>query len=129
MTDPIHIHEAAFETTEEVERGVLKRRSLHGGDRYLFDFSVCTRERGWVQYDTDQDAWYFGVWVHEGRLEVVTYAEGDLAYFTARDEASFRAEIEEMNAFYAPSPAFVTIDQGGVTEVFDERGLMGREVE
>ena len=28
--------------------------------------------------DTDQDAWYFGVWVHPITRRVVTYAEGDV---------------------------------------------------
>jgi hypothetical protein len=35
-------------------------------DRYHYDFAVCTTDKGWAQYDTEQDAWYFGVWVHEG---------------------------------------------------------------
>lgn len=25
-------------------------------DRYFFDFTVCTNENGWEQFDTDQDA-------------------------------------------------------------------------
>ena len=34
------------------------------GDRYQFDFNLCSGARGWTQFDTDQDAWYFGIWVH-----------------------------------------------------------------
>ncbi len=43
------------------ERGNTVFRSFHSTERYRFDFRLCTKEKGWTQYDTNQDAWYFGV--------------------------------------------------------------------
>jgi len=41
-------------------------RSFEGDiDRYKFDFGLCSYSKGWIQFDTDQDAWYFGVWIHK----------------------------------------------------------------
>jgi uncharacterized protein YuzE len=125
----IHIHEVNFDSIEESENGTLSRKFVMGVERYLFDVSVCTSARGWTQYDTDQDAPYFGVWVHKENHEVVTFAEGDLTYLKARDADAFAAEIERMNAFYEPTPAVTTIDADGrLTRHYDEKGLMGREV-
>jgi hypothetical protein len=32
-----------------------------GDSRDTYDFRLCTTESGWRQFDTEQDAWYFGV--------------------------------------------------------------------
>ena len=125
----IHIHEVNFDRIEESENVTQSHKFVMGVSRYLFDGSVCTKARGWTQYDTDQDASYFGIWVHHDNLGVVTFAEGDLTYFKARDADAFAAEIEGMNAFYKPAPAFTTIDADGrLTRHYSEEGLMGREV-
>ena len=63
-------------TTETNERGNKIRRGFVMGDRYAFDFKHCTALKGWRQFDTEQDASYFGVWVHTGKRQVVTFAEG-----------------------------------------------------
>ena len=126
----IQIHEVNFNSTEESENGTVRRTFVMGISRYTFDGWVCTKARGWTQYDTDQDASYFGIWVHRDNLEVVTFAEDDLTYFKARDAEAFALEIEGMNAFYTPAPAFTTIDADGrLTRHYDEEGLMGREIE
>jgi hypothetical protein len=93
-------------------------------ERYEFDFERCTPEKGWKQYDTREDAWYFGVWVHLKRHFIVTYAEGDLSVVKCPTEESYHAELKSMAEFYGfPPPAFKTIDypSGQVTEFFDER--------
>lgn len=99
------------------------RSFLASADRYLFDFNECTTESGWVQFDTDQDASYFGVWVHPERREILTYAEGDVIRVQCPTEDSYRAEIEDMCAFYGTTPAFVTIDpeKGVVTQHYQDR--------
>ncbi|KKL07566.1 hypothetical protein LCGC14_2584760, partial [marine sediment metagenome] len=67
------------EEEETNKRGNKIRRAYIGGDRYIFDFKICSPRDGWQQYDTSQDAWYFGVWIHpEGRV-TITFAEGDLS--------------------------------------------------
>ena len=93
-------------------------------DRYRYDFELCKAADGWRQYDTNQDAWYFGVWVHESRREIVTFAEGDESRTTCPTVETFRAELAAMAEFYgAPPPAFVVLDgeAGTRTEVYDAR--------
>lgn len=92
-------------------------------DRYTYDFQLCSADDGWEQYDTNQDAWYFGVWVHEGRREIVTYAEGDESRVTCPTAEAFRAELARMAEFYGPPPpAMVVFTADGTrTEVYDPR--------
>ena len=90
-------------------------------NRYVFDRLLCGR--GFKQYDTTQDAWYFGVWVHVRQRLVVTYAEGDLTEVHLHNHQNFRDYLTHMANFYGPPPpAFrvYTLD-GQVTEVFDAR--------
>lgn len=99
-------------------------RFVGDGDRYAYDRRICRAVDGWRQYDTDQDAWYFGVWVHEGRREIVTYAEGDESRVVCPTAETFRAELASMAEFYGPPPpAFVAIDPaaGTSTEFYDTR--------
>lgn len=106
------------------ERGNTILRSFHPTERYQFDFKLCTKERGWKQYDTSQDAWYFGVWVHPEKRLILTYAEGDISVVKCPTEETYHAELKSMAEFYgAPPPAFVTIDYPGgqVTKYYDER--------
>jgi len=91
--------------------------------RYVFDGEACASSNGWQQYDTRQDAWYFGVWVHVERRLTVTFAEGDLTVVHCEDDAHLAAELQSMAEFYGePPPAFITIDDdGAVTQYIDER--------
>ena len=73
------------------------------GDRYGYDFGPC---RSWVQFDTRQDASYFGVWVHPESRRVFTYCEGDRVMVVCPTPETFRAEIEDAATFYrATMPA------------------------
>ena len=78
---------------------------LFNMERYHFDFNECAPGTGWEQYDTDQDAWYFGVWIHREKRMTATFAEGDFSVATCPTLESFRAEIESMNEFYGEPPA------------------------
>ncbi|MCA9652553.1 MAG: hypothetical protein KC501_21735 [Myxococcales bacterium] len=111
-------------TTWINDRGnTVVSRFVGNQDRYTYDLRICPAEDGWRQYDTDQDAWYFGVWVHEGRREIVTYAEGDESRVTCPTADSLRAELAAMAEFYGPPPpAFVVLDADGTrTDVYDPR--------
>lgn len=93
------------------------------GNRYHWD-ALFHGDGGWAQYDTEQDAWYFGVWVHVRKRLILTYAEGDLSLVTCPSIASFRNELAHMAEFYGdPPPAAVIIDcdEGTRTEIFDPR--------
>ena len=96
------------------------------GERYFYDFGACTRDKGWAQYDTTQDASYFGVWVNIEQRAVFTFAEGDISLVLCPTRKSFKAELEHMAFFYGePPPAFMAYSENdGVvtrTEVYDTR--------
>lgn len=109
------------------ERGNLVYRGSRHGERYLYDFKICTAAKGWRQYDTSQDDWYFGVWVHMEEMLTFTYCEGDLSLVVCPTKESFKAELDDAAEFYgAPPPAFVafSFDEPGKvtrTEVYDTR--------
>ena len=63
--------------TEINERGNEVIRGFCHADRYKYDLGACTCDNGWTQYDTTQDAHYFGVWVHVEKRQIFTYCEGD----------------------------------------------------
>jgi hypothetical protein len=96
---------------------------LQDANRYAFDFGSCSSEAGWRQFDTRQDNWYFGVWVHPESMRIVTYAEGDLTIQTAETPEEYHEELAHMAEIYgAPPPAFSTIDaDGALTRHYDER--------
>jgi len=109
---------------------VVKRAFVHDGDRYKYDFGDRLPDGGcgWIQYDTRQDAWYFGVWVNPETRQIMTYAEGDETLVTAPTEEAFQAELADMAEFYGdPPPAMIVYDlEGTRTEVYDTEGLFGR---
>ena len=92
-------------------------------DRYAYDFEICKHSDGWRQYDTKEDASYFGIWVHERRREIVTFAEGDESRVTCPTVEGFRAELASMAKFYGPPPpAIILIGMDGArTEIYDSR--------
>lgn len=113
-------------------RGNIVHRSFEPSNRYKFDFTECTSAKGWQQYDTDQDASYFGVWVHAKDRKTLTYAEGDVGVVECPTQESFDAEIRHMAEFYGtPPPAFTAYSPDGArkVEVYDEKALFGRRVE
>jgi len=91
-----------------------------GVDRYHYDFEAL---RSWRQFDTNQDAWYFGVWVDVANMRTFTYAEGDRSLVICPTLESFRAELKSAEEFYgSPPPAAVAIGADGViTKYFDDR--------
>lgn len=86
---------------EKTQQGNEVKRSFLPVDRYYFDFGRC---KGWKQFDTSQDAWYFGVWVNMEDRKILTYAEGDITEITCFSEESFLAELKEMSRFYGKQP-------------------------
>lgn len=92
-----------------------------GGDRYWYDFEALGKE--WKQFDTDQDASYFGVWVDLAGRRTFTYAEGDRTLVECPSAESFKAELEDMERFYGPLPyCAIGLDAAGqVTKYYDPR--------
>ena len=96
---------------------------VEGLDRYFFDERVTRRGAGWQQWDTNQDASYFGVWVHRDLRQVLTFAEGDITVVECFDDATFKAEIESMEHLYGDEPPAATgIDaDGSITKYYTGR--------
>jgi len=91
------------------------------GDRYTYDFNHCTSAKGWEQYDTDQDDWYFGVWVHKAKKLILTYAEGDLALSSCGTAKIFNLEIAAMNKFYGQGKICTVVGKDGCTTFHQDR--------
>ena len=93
------------------------------GDRYRFDTGRCSIARGFAQLDTSQDAWYYGIWASPRRLEVVSYAEGDLSVTKCETVEEFAAGgSEDLRA--RDSLGFRGIDPGARRGA--RRGVPGR---
>lgn len=75
----------------------MKRKEMFfNGDRYFFDTKMCAIQKGYAQIDTTQDAPYFGTWANPKKLEIVTYAEGDVTILQAENEKEFTEQIIRM---------------------------------
>jgi len=103
-----------------------KRIGFTGDNRYVYDYGLRVYDKdtsGWKQYDTFEDAWYFGCWVHVEERKIFTYAEGDRTLVVCPTAESFQEELEVMADFYGePPPAFVAINTDGeITEYYDQR--------
>lgn len=109
MTRTVHDYVNKDESRTNARGNVIHDGFLLHTERYLFDFEVC--QAGWIQYDTKQDASYFGVWVHvEDRL-TFTFCEGDTSLVVCPTIESFRAELENMQECYGDPPvAWAVID-------------------
>ena len=102
-----------------------------GQDRYFYDFG---RLQGWKQFDTQQDASYFGVWVNLAERKTFTYCEGDRTLVECPDDDHLKAELDDMVRFYgAPPPAFIAFEGDKTTgkwtrtKYYDERPTISQE--
>ena len=125
LAEITYVPEDEYRGDRETERGMSKSRFLPSGEfsRYFFDGVVCTPERGWEQFDTDQDFAHYGVWVNKSAMQVVTYAEGDVYFFQASGREAFAAEIADLCSFHKKQPpAYIAYGEDGtVTEFYDRR--------
>ena len=93
-------------------RGNQVREIFVAGDRYRFDFKYCTPDQGWEQWETEQDASYFGVWVNRETRQTLTFAEGDLQLVDCETPEAFKAEIADAERFYGVAPVgAIVIDE------------------
>ncbi len=100
----------ADEATMTNERGNEFRCAFLPSERYRIDFADDFKAEGWEQFDTDQDAPYFGVWVNKTTMQTLTYAEGDWVLVTCPDWEHYRAEIEDACRFYGEGFEFKAFD-------------------
>jgi hypothetical protein len=112
-----------FEYTEEkrIPRPPFRSkvfRAFAPGQRYCVDFADDFKSDGWEQYDTSQDAHYFGCWVNPLRRMILTYCEGDWTLTVFEDYMAYNGEIASMNQFYEEGFEFKTIDLDGTLTVY-----------
>jgi hypothetical protein len=81
-----------------------KEHFFVSSERYQFDFSHEIK-RGWKQYDTSQDAWYYGVWYNPESMQTLNYCEGDIYLNTFYKWSQFKAELKGMDSFHGAQPA------------------------
>jgi hypothetical protein len=101
-------HKAGRIPLELTVTGCRLDRGSHQADRYHYDRTLLAL--GWQQYDTDQDAWYFGIWINPKKLETFTYAEGDTSHVIAPSIEAFCAELARLYQYHPQAPTFISID-------------------
>ena len=105
------------------ERNTLELCGFAGNfgaeSRYFFDNLLL--DQGFRQFDTEQDAHYFGVWINKKTRTMVTYAEGDLTVTYCPSDSAYSAELKALCEFHRPGCAFKTIGPEGITEYFEDR--------
>jgi len=114
-------HQAGRIPFELTVTGCRIDRGSHQADRYYYDRTLLAQ--GWQQYDTEEDAWYFGIWINTEKLETFTYAEGDTSHVIAPNVEAFRAELARLYQYHPQAPAFISIDPeaGVVTHHFEAK--------
>ncbi|MGN4982266.1 hypothetical protein ACTFBY_12840 [Aeromonas dhakensis] len=85
-------------------------RGNHQAGRYYYDRTLLPQ--GWQKYDTEEDAWYFGIWINTEKLETFTYAEGDTHHVIAPNVEAFRAQLARLYQYHQQAPAFIQYRPG-----------------
>jgi len=125
--DISQILEKLFNDSEKKDLGNKKGRKIqraflcsfdNSDERYLIDFADNRVKEGWKQFDTRQDAPYFGVWVNPKKLQTLTYAEGDWSLVTCDSKESYNHEIQSMIDFYDEGKICTVISEDGSATVF-----------
>ncbi len=71
-------------------------REFSPTDRYLYDFNLCTIDKGFAQVDTEQDCSYYGTWANPFKGIVVYYIEGDVIIKTELTQTEFVKELNDI---------------------------------
>lgn len=100
------------------EQGNIVFTDFFSRDRYFFDARLMP---GFRQFDTDQDASYFGVWVCAELLCTVTFAEGDICVVVCKDKDHYNAEIQNYIDFYDEGFVCIALDEKGKTVYRQDR--------
>jgi hypothetical protein len=104
-----------------------KTAFIEASDRYVFDFQLCTYERGWAQIDTSQDASYFGTWCSPGERKVLNFAEGDVTIRIFETDEAFAADLRAIDVWNRTNGyGGAWIDPGhdqGMKEIFERLGV------
>lgn len=103
------------------ERGNAVYDRFFPSERYSVDFADNFCSEGWLQFDTDQDAHYFGVWLNPRLRVSLSYAEGDWTLVECPTRDSYLAEVQHMIEFYGEGQVATVIGAEGVVTVSQDR--------
>lgn len=96
--------------TDATKDGCAIYTRFFSSERYGIDFADDFTSEGWLQFDTDQDAPYFGVWVNPRLFLTLTYAEGDWSLVECPDRERYNRVINTMIEFYGEGFVAIAID-------------------
>ena len=88
--------------TASTKAGCTVRNTWRDSERYEVDFADDFTSEGWQQFDTDQDAHYFGVWLNPRHRVILTYAEGDWSLEECPTQDHYTAAVQRCIDFYQP---------------------------
>ena len=97
----------------------LRGDQFYPKERYHWDCEVCAGP-DWKQYDTTQDAPYFGVWVNVKKRMIITYCEGDNTVEMYKNDETFQAEMARMGEVCPLPPAAKALGADGIVEYYEE---------
>ena len=66
------------------------------GNRYTYDWGQCSRQAGFAQIDTKEDASYYGNWANPIDLKTVHYVEGDVSEYEFETREEFVQHIRDL---------------------------------
>lgn len=99
-------------------RGNQVYRLFMNSERYEIDFASDFKNEGWLQFDTNQDAPYFGFWVNPKTLQTLNYCEGDWTVCDCKDAESYNAEMVDAIECYADGFIAKTLDHDGTLATY-----------
>jgi len=82
-------------------------------ERYVIDFAPDFSSGGWEQFDTSQDAAYFGVWCNKRQRQTLSYSEGDWCWCKYASTAAYNVGIREMIEFHGEGFVCKALDKEG----------------
>ncbi len=108
--------------TPGTSAGCTCRKAFLPSERYIIDFAEDFNTEGWQQFDTDQDAHYFGVWINARQRLILTYCEGDWTLEECPSTDHYRDAVKRLCDFYGEGRICRVIDdKGGVTDYVQDR--------
>jgi hypothetical protein len=78
-----------------------KTSEVAPGDRYIYDFGLCSSKRGWAQLDTRQDAAYYGNWVNPHKRATFSFCEGDTTLVECDTDEEFVSHVRSVVDWHA----------------------------
>ena len=117
--------------TDATRDGCTLRRGFRNSERYVVDFAPDFGPDGWEQFDTDQDAAYFGLWVNRRQRLTLCYCEGDWTLVECPDDTRYFAEVRRMIEYYAEGQIATVVDSDRQATVYcqDRNAFLESDVE